>query len=137
TSLEEHMTSATFLSALSACFGLVAAVFFAWGVASLSDKDIRDLSTPRRDENRVTSETLIKQRAEYAVGAASFFVSFCWQLASLASPSMSTSAMFQDAYAGWIVLLIATATWFALAVSLRAKIIRMSRNLLSAAQETK
>lgn len=128
------MTSQLFLGALSACFGFIAAIFFAWGTVVLSTYEIAKLSGTYWDGNNAIRDMFITQRAEFACGAISIAISFVWQIVSLIWSDLSATMMFESAFYGWVSVIIGALIWLALLVYLRAKLIRKTLALVQQLQ---
>jgi glycerol uptake facilitator-like aquaporin len=115
---------------LTAFVGFAAAMFFCKGTVSLSNRAIFDLAGTYWNFNRPLADALALQRAEYIAGATLLFISFAAQLAANLLPPDSPSASFQSIPWAVACLVVALIVLLALALTLRAVLIRRSRQYL-------
>lgn len=89
------MSFAQFLSILSASFGFVAALFFAWGTARATDRDIYEITSMKWNVNQHWADSIIEQRVSYKVGVLFLLVSFALQLPANLIPSSALPSLSQ------------------------------------------
>ena len=70
------MTFYNFISTLSPILGLVASLFFIYGILSMSCKNITDWAIRWHDENWILINSLITQKVDYLIGGSFLLFSF-------------------------------------------------------------
>ena len=77
------MSICKILSVLSACTGIIAGGFFAYGTVSISAEDIVRITKTLVDSNRELALSFAAQQAEYRVGALFLLVTFVLQVGAI------------------------------------------------------
>lgn len=124
------MTLPHFLNVLSACIGLVAALFLCLGTARLSNQAIWLLSTTFWDFNPHVAKALSAQRAEYVAGAALLVLTFVIQLAANVYAA-SAEQYFRTINHAFMVAAVTTALAALLGLALRSRVAAAARRFVS------